>query len=29
MMGKSKGRGDDFWGFERYLIAEFSFTNVM
>jgi hypothetical protein len=29
MMGKSKGRGDAFWGFKRYLIAEFSLTKVM
>jgi hypothetical protein len=29
MMGKSKGRDDVFWGFKRYLIAEFSLTNVM
>jgi hypothetical protein len=29
MMDKSKGKGDVFWGFERYLIAEFSLTKVM
>jgi hypothetical protein len=29
MMGKSKGRGDAFMGFKRYLIAEFSLTKQM
>jgi hypothetical protein len=29
MMDKSKGRGDEFMGFKRYLIAEFSLTKQM
>jgi hypothetical protein len=29
MMDKSKGKGDVFMGFKRYLIAEFSLTKQM